>query len=148
MFNSSPISNLRECTSCSGESEIKSEVWAGACAFRRPRAFTAEPPWMLQRLGDEQFENRSKPLEKLSNDSPFSKSSRVRSSRFATCSFWTVLLFLSLCFLAVNPGESSRNESDKRSVWFGMKLRPAPQGEELRGKTCEKKRRQKAEAST
>ncbi len=55
------------------------------------------------------------------------------------------LLYLSIFLLAINPGESGRNESDKRSVWFGMKLRPAPQGEELRGKTFEKK---KAEAKT
>lgn len=35
-------------------------------------------------------------------------------------------------FSAVNSGESGRNGSDKRSVWSGMKLRPAPRGEELR----------------
>ena len=51
---------------------------------------------------------------------------------------FVLVMFKFLFFPTVNPGESGRNRSDKRSVWFGMKLRPAPQGEELRRKTCEK----------
>lgn len=139
MLNSSHISSVGESTACCRESEWKSEVWAGALGFSRPGALTAEPPWMLQRLGDGRSENRAKRLEKPSDHSPFSRSGRGRSCRFATCSCSVASPGLSACFSAVNPGESGRNESDKRSVWFGMKLRPAPQGEELRGKTCEKK---------
>lgn len=35
-------------------------VRAGPWAFLRPEVFTAEPPWMLQRLGDALSENRKK----------------------------------------------------------------------------------------
>lgn len=107
-----------------------------ASAFLHAESWSAEPPWMFQRLGDiilKSVTNSNSPTCLVSGK----QTKRRKQTQVAPMVLAFFCFLKSAFFPGTDPGESGRNVSDERSVWFGMKLRPAPQGEELRRKTCE-----------